>query len=284
MSRRDMALIFYIGVPTAFGLSLGWQGGGMMAVHFSKPVALLYWVVAANLVWITLEIGTRLAAMAAPKGKTPLLVIVLLGFALQPFFGRPLLSLWQLLFVDLLPPDAARPDIVFVFSSFSEYGRIILANAFICAVWVVFNFLFDRVLGVPRFRSATGYKVNLLDIDGASSSDDDSQMADSGLLLRLPTELGKTVIALSAEDHYVRVHTPDGDDLVLYRFSDAVREMPESYGLQVHRSHWVNLSAVSSFEESGRGLMLTLNETIKIPVSQRYIEVLKARGFVPDRV
>lgn len=276
-----MALLFYIGVPTAFGLSLGWQGAGIMAGHFSKPVSLLYWLGASHAVWITLELATRLAAQFAPKGKTPLIAIVIAGFMLQPLLGRPTLSLWQLLFIDLLPPGAERPTIAYFFASFSDYGRILVANTFIGGVWIAFNFLFDRVLGVPRFRAATGFKVNMMDAEGASQQE---QIADTGLLLRLPQELGKTVIALSAEDHYVRVYTPEGDDLVLYRFSDAVREMPESMGMQVHRSHWVNLSAISSFEESGRGASLTLNETITIPVSQRYIEVLKTRGFVPDRV
>jgi len=56
----------------------------MMATHFSKPASILYWVGAANLVWITLELGTRIAAAVAPKGKTPLIAIILLGFALQP--------------------------------------------------------------------------------------------------------------------------------------------------------------------------------------------------------
>lgn len=284
MSRRDMALIFYVGVPTVFGLSLGWQGGGMMAVHFSKPVSLLYWVGAANLVWITLELATRIAAAVVPKGKTPLIAILLLGFVLQPFFGRPFLSFWQLFYVDLLPPEVTRPNLAYFYASFIDYGQILVANSFICGVWISFNILFDRILGVPRFRTATGYRVNLLDADESTQSDSPAQFENTGLLLRLPTELGKTIIALSAEDHYVRVHTPEGNDLILYRFSDAVREMPDNIGLQVHRSHWINLSAISSFEESGRGSTLTLNETIKIPVSQRYIEVLKTRGVVPERI
>lgn len=176
-----------------------------MATHFSKPASILYWVGAANLVWITLELGTRIAAAVAPKGKTPLIAIILLGFALQPLFGRPSLSFWQLLYVGLLPPEAARPNLAYVFSSLSEYGRILLANTFIGSVWIAFNILFDRILGVPRFRTETGYKVNLLDADESTQSDSTAQFSNTGLLLRLPNELGKTVIALSAEDHYVRV-------------------------------------------------------------------------------
>ncbi|MBL8554021.1 MAG: hypothetical protein JNL41_07060, partial [Phenylobacterium sp.] len=42
------------------------------------------------------------------------------------------------------------------------------------------------------------------------------------LLARLPGRLGDEVIALQAEDHYVRVHTALGSDLLLLRFADAV--------------------------------------------------------------
>ena len=44
------------------------------------------------------------------------------------------------------------------------------------------------------------------------------------LLARLPSRLGGEVIALQAEDHYVRVHTALGSDLLLMRFADAVAE------------------------------------------------------------
>ena len=47
------------------------------------------------------------------------------------------------------------------------------------------------------------------------------------------------VIALAAEEHYVRVMTADRSELVYGRLSDAIAEMPESAGMQVHRSWWV---------------------------------------------
>lgn len=282
LSQRDLNLLFFIGVPTVFGLSLGWQGAGMMAGSFSKPVSLVYWLGAANLVWLTLEFGTRVVALIAPKGKIPLAIILIGGTLLQPVFGRPLLSFWQSLFVGFLPADATAPLLVYIFTSFGEYGRVLMSNTFIFGVWLAFNFLFDRFLGLRRFRDVTGY-VRSSSEQVPQDAGQDVPLAPSGLILRLPQELGQNVIALSAEDHYVRVYTPKGNDLVLYRFSDAVREMPDERGLQVHRSHWVSVSAISRFEEVNRGFQVVLKDSTELPVSQRYIEVLKARGFAPER-
>lgn len=251
----------------------------MMAGNFSKPVSLLYWIGAANIVWISLEVCARAAAWPLPKGKTPLFVILLLSGLLQPIVGRPLLSLWQTLFLGFLPAGAEQPVLAYVFTSVSDYARIIMANTFIIGVWVAFNFLFDRLLRFPRFRAQTGYSPD--SSEGREISDRLSTLVPSGFLLRLPQALGKDVIALSAEDHYVRVYTKLGNDLVLYRFSDAIREMPDDMGMQVHRSHWVSLNAISKFEEEGRGHKLTVGENVQIPVSQRYIEVLKGRGITP---
>ncbi len=157
-----------------------------------------------------------------------------------------------------------------------------MSNSVIIIVWITFNLLFDRILGYPRFRKATGFNPNTN--VWRDTTERLANLVPSGLLLRLPSSLGQDVIALSAEDHYVRVYTKLGNDLILYRFSDAVREMPKELGMQVHRSHWVNLGAVTKFEESGRTHTLTVGESVTIPVSQRYIEVIKGRGITPTRI
>ncbi len=276
LSYRDLALLFYLGVPTVFGLSLGWQGAGQMAGHFTKPISLLYWIGATNLVWISLEAGTRTIAFAAPKNRTPLVVLLVLGGLVQPLIGRPLISLWQYQFTDFLPVSVEPPALPFTFGSPSEYWQVVQANLFIISVWVAFNLLFDRLLRFPRFRRETGHTSS--SSETTETSHPLAGLVPSGFLHRLPATIGRDVIALSAEDHYVRVYTRLGDDLVLYRFSDAVREMPDGSGLQVHRSHWVNLDAITNFEAMDRSHLLTINDTISIPVSQRYIEVLKSKG------
>src|SRR5690606_15189181 len=59
-------------------------------------------------------------------------------------------------------------------------------------------------------------------------------------LTRLPHRLkGAAIRAVEAEDHYLRVHTDQGSDLILMRLSDAVKELEGLDGAQTHRSWWV---------------------------------------------
>jgi|GEM_PF-308316 len=55
---------------------------------------------------------------------------------------------------------------------------------------------------------------------------------------RLPAHLGSDLLALEMEDHYVRVHTALGSELILLRMRDAIAELGGIEGAQVHRSWW----------------------------------------------
>eukprot|EP01030_Chromulinospumella_sphaerica_P016261 gene16260-16072_t len=57
---------------------------------------------------------------------------------------------------------------------------------------------------------------------------------------RLPPKLrGAELFAVEAEDHYLRLHTDRGADLILMRLADAVAELDGLEGAQTHRSWWV---------------------------------------------
>ena len=62
---------------------------------------------------------------------------------------------------------------------------------------------------------------------------------------RLPSKLGRTVLCLQMEDHYVRVHTPQGSALVLMSLSQAMAGLKDVDGTQTHRSWWVARASVS---------------------------------------
>jgi hypothetical protein len=85
---------------------------------------------------------------------------------------------------------------------------------------------------------------------------------------RVPARLGDQVLALEAEDHYVRVHTPLGSTLILMRFADAVEEMAGAEGLRVHRSWWVAKAAVRDGVSLGRRMNLVLEGGLAVPVSR----------------
>ncbi|MEP3421384.1 MAG: LytTR family DNA-binding domain-containing protein [Erythrobacter sp.] len=108
------------------------------------------------------------------------------------------------------------------------------------------------------------------------------------LLDALPPELGSEIIALEMEDHYVRVHTALGSHLVLMRLRDAIAQIGDIDGRQVHRSWWVARLAVEDVKREGRNIRLVLahNEIgqdsgrIEAPVSRAQVSELKAAGWI----
>ena len=101
------------------------------------------------------------------------------------------------------------------------------------------------------------------------------------LMERLPLEKRGTLMALSVEDHYVRIRTTVAETLVLMRLSDAIRETGELNGDQVHRSHWVNYDQVTAARREGDRAILTLADESEVPVSRSNLPKIKEAGLLP---
>jgi len=99
-------------------------------------------------------------------------------------------------------------------------------------------------------------------------------------LRRLPPDLGRDLLAVEMEDHYARVHTMLGSTLILLRLRDAVAELGEGSGLQVHRSWWVARDAVARSERDNGKLTLILRNGLRVPVSKTYRDPVKAAGWL----
>ncbi|MGR0185303.1 LytTR family DNA-binding domain-containing protein [Azospirillum aestuarii] len=105
--------------------------------------------------------------------------------------------------------------------------------------------------------------------------------AEPAFLARLPARLGRDLLALEMEDHYVRVHTAEGSDLILMRLRDAIAELAGLDGMQVHRSHWVAAAAVAGVERKPDGkLVLVLRNGLRVPVSRSYATAVREAGWV----
>ncbi len=97
---------------------------------------------------------------------------------------------------------------------------------------------------------------------------------------RLPLKLkGSEIYAVSAEDHYLRLHTSRGSDLILMRLADAVAELEGVEGAQTHRSWWVAKSAVASASRSEGRATLTLKDGTAAPVSRTFAKALRDEGW-----
>jgi LytTr DNA-binding domain len=92
---------------------------------------------------------------------------------------------------------------------------------------------------------------------------------------KLPPHLAGDLIALEAQDHYLKVHTDRGAHMMLMRLSDAAAELSEEQGLQVHRGWWVANDAVASAGKS----QLHLRNGLVVPVSRTYLQAVRSRGW-----
>jgi DNA-binding LytR/AlgR family response regulator len=97
---------------------------------------------------------------------------------------------------------------------------------------------------------------------------------------RLPRRLrAARLIAVQAEDHYLRVHTDIGSDLILMRLSDALLELEGLEGAQTHRSWWVAKDAVRDAKRANGRATLLLEGGLSAPVSRRYSKALRDAGW-----
>ncbi len=87
------------------------------------------------------------------------------------------------------------------------------------------------------------------------------------------------LLAVEAEDHYLRVHTDAGEELITARFGDALQELAAAPGFRTHRSWWVAACAIDGVRWSrGRG-ELRLTTGLVVPVSRSQAQALKAAGW-----
>lgn len=98
---------------------------------------------------------------------------------------------------------------------------------------------------------------------------------------RLPAKYrGAQLYAVSSEDHYLRVHTSLGEELILMRLADAVDLLSGADGLQVHRSWWVARNGIASAERHSGKSVLKLKSGGQAPVSRTYQKAAKAAALI----
>lgn len=87
-------------------------------------------------------------------------------------------------------------------------------------------------------------------------------------MARLSSPPTGKLLAISAEDHYVRAHTETGSQLLLMRFADALAEVEDLPGVRAHRSWWVARSAIARVVTKGRQVELRLANGLEVPVAR----------------
>lgn len=86
---------------------------------------------------------------------------------------------------------------------------------------------------------------------------------------QLPAHLGRDLILLQAQDHYVRAETALGDTLIRARLQDAAEDLG-AYGVRLHRSWWVSRSAIRAMLYRNGAPVAVLHDGRVLPVGRTY--------------
>ncbi len=84
----------------------------------------------------------------------------------------------------------------------------------------------------------------------------------------IPRALGRDIVAVSSDMHYLHVHTTVGKCMVLGTIRD-VATLLDNAGLLVHRSHWVAHAHVQRIVKRGSAWACLMSNDLKIPISRR---------------
>lgn len=234
--------------------------------------ALLFNVPGMFTAWLT----TRVLARVPGFRSLPLVPLLMVGFMLSLLIFRPYN---QLVFemVALVAPQLSHFSGGLAEKTFWQHvERFLLINVPGMLTWTVLNLLFIEKLGFPVYRETSSLPVAAPPSSSPStpaafpSAPSDAACPEfcqaAGILL-------DDLHAISAEEHYLRLHTRFGSRMIRHSFRAALAQMPPGTGLQVHRSHWVAFGKVHHVD-SGKSLQLRLADGTAIPVSSRYEQAI----------
>ncbi len=92
----------------------------------------------------------------------------------------------------------------------------------------------------------------------------------------------KSLISVSSQDHYVRIRSQDGEDMVRARLSDLIGQLDSQNGIQPHRSHWVSRQAVAGVVSRRGRKFLALHDGSEIPIARGRLGDVQAWLEKPD--
>ncbi len=87
------------------------------------------------------------------------------------------------------------------------------------------------------------------------------------------------LIAIEAHDHYLRVHTDAGPELLTLRLADALADLDKAHGYRVHRSWWVAADAIEAVRWRRGAGEATLAGGLIVPVSRSMAPALREAGW-----
>ncbi|HEV8014310.1 MAG TPA: LytTR family DNA-binding domain-containing protein [Stellaceae bacterium] len=272
---REMSLLAYpyrrILILILLGLVFGWLGPYGTYTSIGLPERLGYWTLAMLLIGFPAGFIVRALRQTPPSASWPApiqgAVSALIIGVPATFIGVALQTIF------IAPPPASLAGLAAI------YGSVTVLSAVIAIPWIL--------LGghdAPAAGTADAAPEPPRSSEQPVPTPEGRDAETAPFLRRVPAKLGRELLCVATEDHYLRVTTAAGSDLILFRMSDALAELKPLAGQQVHRSYWVAERAVAAAESDGQRTFLILSNGARVPVSQTYLPALRQAGWLEKRL
>lgn len=260
--------LFYIGVPGALAVYGAVNNQHSIEVAGIWPTTWFYFA-HSFVPWWTTCASTHLIYIALTRFRPPAPMIWAAGAVLACILMVPYTNWIGTEF----PGESSGAGSMTVTTFLIYAGRMMV-------VWILVNLFFERVVRLPRYRYAVSKMPAGEDDFVAPSPSPAPKTTTRANLPDFLSRAGKMksideLYSVSAEEHYVRLHTANGDELIYKRFSDAVQELEALNGFRVHRSHWVSPHGVSGIIRDGKRMYIKLKDGERLPVSRPYQQLVR---------
>ena len=274
--KRQRSLVVYLAFPIVLAFFNGIRGT-IWLPDLGAPKTILMFALCGIPTWNVAALCSHGLLAVARLVRLPALAALACGALVSVIFSYYAVVVFANVAGDLFPglDRVLQEDGRNLVGGLWQYLRGPTGLTFL-PLWAGAQYLYEVLSGdVLFFKGVIGERAN-----GGEPAVDRPTVSATGFLQKLRPELGKSLLAIEAQEHYVKVYTERGDDLILYRFGDAVNELAARGGLQVHRSYWVSQEAVTAVRPVGKSYRLTLRNGLEVPVSQSYRGALKEHGLL----
>lgn len=272
MNRTDLPnwrlIVFYAGIPLFVAVYGALNNYGIQQIA-GYTGAIGFYLAHSFIPWWITCLSTTFLMWALDRVKPPPLVLMVPGSIIGCVLTLPYTRWITEIFENTWPTASTTIQGIPLTpwsGDFVEYA--IRATV----VWVVINLIFDRFIGLPRYRYEIpkGYEAQ------HTQEADSEESTVPAFLTRLPARVSPhEILWIKAEQHYIRIGTENKEHMILYRFSDAVSQLDTDMGMQVHRSWWVAHAAIEGMQQAGKKFLLQLSSGDEVPVSIPYQGAMK---------
>ncbi len=249
-----------LAILLAIGAGFGWMGPFGTFGALGTPERFAYWLLSMPLVGVPASLAMNTTMRSPVLARFPWPARILLGAAIAAVPGVLIVRALSDLFAIQLG------------GSFATFTGAFVSVAVVIAV---VGLCVTSLTGRHHYAAPVAHGAAMQAAPPLAP-----RPAASPFLDRIPPRLGRTLRRIETEDHYLRVHTDLGHDLVLFRLADALAELDPALGEQVHRSHWVARAAVAGIERDGPRTTLRLVDGARVPVSRTFLPALRKAGWL----